>query len=187
MTKLLNLELIQSQMDTVNWYDFDDKRLHAEVQQLDDGIGIEFTYADDGAFYEFEVLGSTLEEAYQNACTRTADRNDEPLATNIDALANNNDLLCTAIRAMLDDRGVSELTLGNLYIYADTVAIAAQNAEFIASAPSRIMQLEKENAELKAKIEQLEKSNRKLKHRVNFEEGYSEFLENKYSGDESWY
>lgn len=70
----------------------------------------------------------------------------------------------------------------------DTLAIAAQNAEFIASAPTRIEQLEREKQELLAQVDKLKQENKKLKRRLNREEDFSDFLQEKYSGEsESWY
>lgn len=117
---IASLEDVQSKIDEIEWYDeSDERRLKLEVQQLDDGIGLESTYMDNGEFYDFQVLGADLDDALLAACEMTAATDSETIAAKaIDRLTSANTLLDAALRAVLDDRGVSELTIGKFYIYA---------------------------------------------------------------------
>ena len=118
MSKIITLADIQAQMKTIDWMDMDDRPLTFKVEQLEDGIGVEFAYADSGEFFDFDMLGETLEDALLEAHNRTDPTPEEQAAADLKSLLADYELLRTAIRALLDERGVSEVTLGKLYIYA---------------------------------------------------------------------
>lgn len=118
MSKAITLADIQEQMETVDWLDTDNRPLIVKVEQVSDGIGAEFTRADDPEWAEWEFLGETPIAAMLEAQNRTSPTEEELIEDNIAELNRANDLFGSAIRALLDERGVSEVTLGKLYIYA---------------------------------------------------------------------
>lgn len=108
---------IQAQMDTVNWVDGDDKPLRVTVEQLEDGIGAEFLYADSGEFCDYELLGVDLDDAYLAACERTAPTPDEVTAEKILELERENAALKLLAENFMKLEGLPEFFIGGYLIY----------------------------------------------------------------------